>query len=172
MLIFFFFLMIRRPPRSTLFPYTTLFRSVSARTGELMVKEFDQVDAENLLLILDLDPEVHEGRQERHSFEYAVEIAASIAAWAIARGQAIGLAGGLDATGFPRLWVPPGHGHSTLRALLNALVDVRADCRAPYGAVIQAVAAAGCGAQRVAFVHWPGTVAPGRSAPRHVADSS
>src|SRR2546426_8290401 len=28
---FFFFLMIRRPPRSTLFPYTTLFRS---RTGD------------------------------------------------------------------------------------------------------------------------------------------
>ena len=27
----FFFLMIRRPPRSTLFPYTTLFRSVIAR---------------------------------------------------------------------------------------------------------------------------------------------
>src|SRR3712207_8729977 len=36
---FFFFLMIRRPPRSTLFPYTTLFRSelayfrVSAQRG-------------------------------------------------------------------------------------------------------------------------------------------
>src|SRR2546421_7688681 len=28
---FFFFLMIRRPPRSTLFPYTTLFRSRTAR---------------------------------------------------------------------------------------------------------------------------------------------
>src|SRR3989449_6688341 len=27
MSLFFFFLMIRRPPRSTLFPYTTLFRS-------------------------------------------------------------------------------------------------------------------------------------------------
>src|SRR3989442_7536148 len=27
MILFFFFLMIRRPPRSTLFPYTTLFRS-------------------------------------------------------------------------------------------------------------------------------------------------
>src|SRR2546427_5908625 len=27
----FFFLMIRRPPRSTLFPYTTLFRSPAAR---------------------------------------------------------------------------------------------------------------------------------------------
>src|SRR2546430_12893795 len=40
---FFFFLMIRRPPISTLFPYTTLFRSVSgkgcfhgkARAGDL-----------------------------------------------------------------------------------------------------------------------------------------
>src|SRR3712207_9134612 len=28
---FFFFLMIRRPPRSTLFPYTTLFRSSASR---------------------------------------------------------------------------------------------------------------------------------------------
>src|SRR3712207_7321885 len=27
LVLFFFFLMIRRPPRSTLFPYTTLFRS-------------------------------------------------------------------------------------------------------------------------------------------------
>src|SRR5258707_12599782 len=32
---FFFFLMIRRPPRSTLFPYTTLFRSLAgARRDE------------------------------------------------------------------------------------------------------------------------------------------
>src|SRR5258708_39807925 len=30
-LTIFFFLMIRRPPRSTLFPYTTLFRSVQSR---------------------------------------------------------------------------------------------------------------------------------------------
>src|SRR3989442_7471464 len=29
--LFFFFLMIRRPPRSTLFPYTTLFRSEAWR---------------------------------------------------------------------------------------------------------------------------------------------
>src|SRR5258705_4534998 len=32
-----FFLMIRRPPRSTLFPYTTLFRS----TGDLTVTSFN-----------------------------------------------------------------------------------------------------------------------------------
>src|SRR5256885_5572956 len=35
---FFFFLMIRRPPRSTLFPYTTLFRSLG---GE----ELDEIRA-------------------------------------------------------------------------------------------------------------------------------
>src|SRR2546430_12449203 len=31
--VLFFFLMIRRPPRSTLFPYTTLFRSVAGDIG-------------------------------------------------------------------------------------------------------------------------------------------
>src|SRR5256884_6575070 len=31
-LVSFFFLMIRRPPRSTLFPYTTLFRSAACRS--------------------------------------------------------------------------------------------------------------------------------------------
>src|SRR5256885_11995833 len=35
LLILFFFLMIRRPPRSTLFPYTTLFRS-----AQIMIAAF------------------------------------------------------------------------------------------------------------------------------------
>src|SRR3712207_2177046 len=35
---FFFFLMIRRPPRSTLFPYTTLFRSEAAGKAVSAVK--------------------------------------------------------------------------------------------------------------------------------------
>src|SRR5256885_5462655 len=40
--LFFFFLMIRRPPRSTLFPYTTLFRSpirleISNTSGDVSV---------------------------------------------------------------------------------------------------------------------------------------
>src|SRR6266487_6656566 len=39
--LFFFFLMIRRPPRSTLFPYTTLFRSPagSHRRGQLVERD-------------------------------------------------------------------------------------------------------------------------------------
>src|SRR5258708_34523780 len=44
---FFFFLMIRRPPRSTLFPYTTLFRSVEReRRGDVGVAaKGDQANA-------------------------------------------------------------------------------------------------------------------------------
>src|SRR2546427_7258974 len=37
---FFFFLMIRRPPRSTLFPYTTLFRSLFLPGLLLIAKSF------------------------------------------------------------------------------------------------------------------------------------
>src|SRR3712207_7266159 len=37
--MFFFFLMIRRPPRSTLFPYTTLFRSEHRQHEGLGVPE-------------------------------------------------------------------------------------------------------------------------------------
>src|SRR5271157_6124927 len=36
--LFIFFLMIRRPPRSTLFPYTTLFRSGVVIEGRLVVQ--------------------------------------------------------------------------------------------------------------------------------------
>src|SRR2546426_12059860 len=40
--LFFFFLMIRRPPRSTLFPYTTLFRSAGAERS----RQFDHARAD------------------------------------------------------------------------------------------------------------------------------
>src|SRR3712207_7937414 len=37
--MFIFFLMIRRPPRSTLFPYTTLFRSQGRGIGSRLIRE-------------------------------------------------------------------------------------------------------------------------------------
>src|SRR3989449_3438643 len=40
---FFFFLMIRRPPRSTLFPYTTLFRSIAGRHGCRAVTDYHEL---------------------------------------------------------------------------------------------------------------------------------
>src|ERR1039457_7638910 len=40
---FFFFLMIRRPPRSTLFPYTTLFRSDDVERWDSRILRLDAV---------------------------------------------------------------------------------------------------------------------------------
>src|SRR5229473_6800935 len=42
-----FFLMIRRPPRSTLFPYTTLFRSVPRRRREWRAARGDGLDRDH-----------------------------------------------------------------------------------------------------------------------------
>src|SRR3712207_7797797 len=40
MMCIFFFLMIRRPPRSTLFPYTTLFRSGSGYLQDYPIEQY------------------------------------------------------------------------------------------------------------------------------------
>src|SRR2546426_6499365 len=39
--------MIRRPPRSTLFPYTTLFRSDRSARGLLLPRDADEPDGES-----------------------------------------------------------------------------------------------------------------------------
>src|SRR3989442_12277144 len=51
----FFFLMIRRPPRSTLFPYTTLFRSTSTGRHHIIVwlEYFHPALAQFLRLVLE-----------------------------------------------------------------------------------------------------------------------
>src|SRR5258705_6848051 len=60
MIIFFFFLMIRRPPRSTLFPYTTLFRSDPDLSGSEL----------NLARMRGgLRPTSHSCRSEEHTSE-------------------------------------------------------------------------------------------------------
>ena len=47
--VFFFFLMIRRPPRSTLFPYTTLFRSNAIIFRYLTEKIREAIEHANML---------------------------------------------------------------------------------------------------------------------------
>ena len=49
--MFFFFLMIRRPPRSTLFPYTTLFRSLL--TPHIAAKDADNIPDRQFEILLD-----------------------------------------------------------------------------------------------------------------------
>src|SRR3989442_7673998 len=60
----FFFLMIRRPPRSTLFPYTTLFRSVLDVTEGAIVDRLVVAEVEAQAL----------GRHQRRSEEHTSEL--------------------------------------------------------------------------------------------------
>src|SRR3712207_8602751 len=62
--------MIRRPPRSTLFPYTTLFRSPADALGE-QVGRVRVVAAEELVAALARERDLHVsgGRSEEHTSE-------------------------------------------------------------------------------------------------------
>src|SRR3712207_8225834 len=58
--------MIRRPPRSTLFPYTTLFRSLEAESEHahaLAARRQNHLDG-----ALDLTPVALQGRREQRNF--------------------------------------------------------------------------------------------------------
>src|SRR3712207_9346714 len=60
----FFFLMIRRPPRSTLFPYTTLFRSSAADNFRTRTKSPQHFSLQRRHEILTAS-----GRSEEHTSE-------------------------------------------------------------------------------------------------------
>src|SRR2546422_9583985 len=76
----FFFLMIRRPPRSTLFPYTTLFRSprlappprdgeVSRRRRDAVGETEPEVRPVGEALGVTVAGDENEGRSEEHTSE-------------------------------------------------------------------------------------------------------
>src|SRR5256885_4740606 len=65
--IFFFFLMIRRPPRSTLFPYTTLFRSLLTRMLTAALKQ-KQIEVHRTEFSREFRQSV-EARSEEHTSE-------------------------------------------------------------------------------------------------------
>src|SRR3712207_9097454 len=74
----FFFLMIRRPPRSTLFPYTTLFRSQDTGHGDRLhatQPRYDLVDVTSGRMERDGDVEgVNGGRRAGRSEEHTSEL--------------------------------------------------------------------------------------------------
>src|SRR5699024_12783020 len=62
--LFFFFFTIRRPPRSTLFPYTTLFRSIVAPDGAMTRARRSAVPTGTVDLPTTTDVEVRCSRSE------------------------------------------------------------------------------------------------------------
>src|SRR5258708_11709952 len=64
--------MIRRPPRSTLFPYTTLFRSRGALTTEIAIRETHARDRSAkvaLVLLVEVEARLERKRSEEHTSE-------------------------------------------------------------------------------------------------------
>src|SRR5437764_15303224 len=73
--LFFFFLMIRRPPRSTLFPYTTLFRSRLRQIGlqlQRLLRESSRFFAALSRSLEDVDDRSEEHTSELQSPMYLV----------------------------------------------------------------------------------------------------
>src|SRR2546430_8478647 len=67
--LFFFFLMIRRPPRSTLFPYTTLFRSAWNTSGSNRFGWTAKSWHKLWLLSFSDQADARQGRSEEHTSE-------------------------------------------------------------------------------------------------------
>src|SRR5205085_9950117 len=67
-----YFLMIRRPPRSTLFPYTTLFRSTNVRSSLMAVNihitiiELNALHTKRQNLFQELDAVIHLLMEAKH----------------------------------------------------------------------------------------------------------
>src|SRR2546425_11420580 len=68
----FFFLMIRRPPRSTLFPYTTLFRSLRRLIRWLRDAPADVRESLPMLVVDDEADRSEEHTSELQSLAYLV----------------------------------------------------------------------------------------------------
>src|SRR3712207_7444480 len=73
--------MIRRPPRSTLFPYTTLFRSdyrISHTSGQAqdftMVQEANQIENSSNVSQIDLEEQQQKAAQMARSEEHTSEL--------------------------------------------------------------------------------------------------
>src|SRR2546425_1965792 len=65
--------MIRRPPRSTLFPYTTLFRSVAPKVADAIRPVMGVVEVKNGIFLagdaLDVNVDRVKARSEEHTSE-------------------------------------------------------------------------------------------------------
>lgn len=94
----------------------------TARTGQLMVKQFEQDTGSDVWLVLDLHQRVQAGEGDESTEEYGVTIAASMAH----RLMDAGLAIGLFAYGAEPIHELPGRGYAHQDRILRALATARA----------------------------------------------
>jgi uncharacterized protein (DUF58 family) len=93
----------------------------SARHDRLMVREFDREPTGDLWLVLDMDAAVQAGRGAEATQEYAVVLAASLAAQFLREGERRAV--GLLTSGQTPVLLSPGHGQAQLWRILQALAE-------------------------------------------------
>ncbi|MGQ9767645.1 MAG: DUF58 domain-containing protein [Anaerolineae bacterium] len=93
----------------------------TARHDALMVREFDREPSGDLWLVVDLDAGVQAGRDAEATQEYAVILAASLAARFLRQGERRAV--GLLASGRNTVLLPPGRGQAQLWRILQALAE-------------------------------------------------
>src|SRR5256714_10378777 len=121
MVFFFFFLMIRRPPRSTLFPYTTLFRSRPDVGAEEVAAVAEVLESGQLTMGRRV-PEFEAGLAAACGVEHAVAVSSGTAALHLAV-LAVGLGPG-DEVLVPAYTFPSTANVVALAGATPVLVDV------------------------------------------------
>jgi uncharacterized protein (DUF58 family) len=109
---------------------------LSARMGVLIVKEFERTSSTEVTILLDLDARAVWGSDRASTLEYSIRIAASVADYALRRGNTVQLVG--HSTRFLRF--PPGKGAYHQQTLMHFLATLQATGTTPFDAVIGQVA--------------------------------
>jgi uncharacterized protein (DUF58 family) len=110
-------------------PLRRIHWKASARHEEFMVREFDREPSGDLWLILDMDAAVQAGAEAEATQEYAVILAASLAAQFLRQGERRAV--GLLVSGRSPALLPPGRGQGQLWRILEALALAEPAAGAP-----------------------------------------
>lgn len=105
---------------------------LSARMGELIVKEFERNTSTELSIFLDLDANASWGQGRENTLEYAVQIAASVSEYAARRGNSVQLV----AHGSQWITLPPGKGPYHQQMIMHYLAAFQSIGVAPFNYVI------------------------------------
>lgn len=103
-------------------PYHRIHWPSTARTGRMMVKEFELDPYADVWIVLDLHGQVHRGTGPESTEEYAVTVAASLMQHFLFEGRAVGLLGQGE-------FLPPDRGPRQINKSLELLALARANRR-------------------------------------------
>lgn len=109
----------------------------TAHHNRLMVREFDREPSGDVWLVVDLDAEVQAGQEAEATQEYAVILAASLAARFTRGGERRAV--GLCLSGRKPILLPPGRGQAQLWRILEALATAEPMPGTPFSVLLEQI---------------------------------